>query len=80
VAEIKWLDEDLNEVEPVEACKALLSAIEAAGYGNERPPESFVDWQSYARDRDKMIGALADGVVTVLKVLKATARQAAAGD
>jgi hypothetical protein len=74
----KWIDQDLNEVNPVEACKELLAAIEASTLTNWDAPENYADWQSYARNRDKKIDALASAVVTLLKLEKARAREAQA--
>jgi hypothetical protein len=62
----------------VQACGVWLSAIEATGYDKLRPPEEVKDWQSYARDRDEMIDALAGGVVTLLTLVTARAPEAEA--
>jgi hypothetical protein len=75
VAETKWIDEAFNERDPVQACTELLAAIETALL-NWDAPENYGNWQSYARNRDKTIDALASAVVTLVR---AKAREATEG-
>lgn len=77
VAEPTPVDQNLTPHGLVEMCEKLLMAIDDTHSKNWKPPEEFPDWQSYARDRDEAINALASGVVSVLKLVRARAREAA---
>jgi hypothetical protein len=46
-------------------------------FDNQKPPESFVDWQSYARDRDKTVFEIAGAVVTLARMVDTVAAKQA---